>query len=102
MVTVDWPAQRVKRNGDDSLDVWVGDVWIHFPTDGKPTVGSGQAPEAAAGSDPDVEVRTGDQGAVVTGHGRTVLIKPDGSTVIVSDKPRGGPSHRLRMRRARG
>jgi hypothetical protein len=31
-----------------------------------------------------------------------VLIKPDGSTVIASEKPRGWDTRRFRMRRARG
>lgn len=104
MVAMLAPAYRVKRNGDASLDVWVRNLWIHFPAEGKPTVGSGPASGGAVQSDPEVTVKSGDEGTTVTCHGKVVLIKPDGSTVIVSDKPHGGPTHgfRARMRRARG
>jgi hypothetical protein len=100
---VDSPPYRVNRNADGSLGVWVGEVGIHFPVDGKPTVTKGQAPEGATPSDPAVTVLGGgEEGTTVSCHGRVVLIKPDGSTEVVSDKPRGGPSRTFRVRRARG
>lgn len=94
---------RVKHNADESVDVWVGDRQIHFPVGGKPTVSEGKAPSDAVDSDPEVSLQSSDSGIAVGCHGRVVLIRPDGSVVVVPDKPQHGSTtiHRWRLRMSR-
>lgn len=105
VVAVEAPDYRVKRNEDGSVDVWVAEQRIHFPLDGKPFSDHLAAPQDAAKSSPDVSVQVSEAGIAISCHGRVVLVKPDGSVVVVPDKPPQGAGRifrRYRMRRTHG
>jgi hypothetical protein len=98
------PAYRVKRNPDDSIDVWVESRRIHFPLAGEPFVDQQPMPDDADASDATVELQAAEDSVGVRCCGRLVLISPDGAVVVPEAPPQnsGVFYRRLRMGRLRG